>query len=122
MGRGGRYDATVKKPARALRHVALVASVALLAPLAGCGSGPARSLSFAQMQSLNPGVHAGWVLEEYPFARPERGPDGRVRTVRLPVTDPQGRPQSVTLAFDANEVLVEKRYSGPIVRPPLQQP
>ena len=88
--------------------------------LPGCAGGPTRSLSFAQMQSLNPGVSAAWVLEEYPYARPERGPDGRVRTIRLPVTDPHGKAHSVTLLFDANEILAEKRYSGPIVRPPTQ--
>ena len=118
----------MKKPARAPLPVALlvavsaVASVVGGASLAGCAGGPSGRLSFAQMQSLNPGVTAGWVLEEYPFANPEHGPDGRVRTIRLPVTDPQGRAQSVTLVFDANEVLVEKRYSGPIVRPTTTTP
>jgi hypothetical protein len=100
----------------------MLGSLALLAALAGCAGGPTRSLSFAQMQSLNPGVSAAWVLEEYPFGRVEHGPDGRVRSVRYPVTDPQGRAHSVTLTFDGNEVLASKSYSGPIVRPPATGP
>ena len=105
----------MKKPARVLRPLAIAVAVAALG---ACGSGPSSALSFGQMQSLNPGVSAEWILEEYPFARAERGPDGRVRTIRMPVQDPQGKSHSVALVFDANEVLVEKRYSGPIVRPP----
>ncbi len=98
-----------------------VAALALALALAwgGCAGGPtSRTLSFAEMQSLNPGVTASWVLDEYPDGRVERGPDGRVRSIRYPVTDPLGKAQSVTLTFDANEVLADKRYSGPIVRPP----
>jgi hypothetical protein len=101
---------------------ALAALAAASTGGAGCASGSTRTLSFAQMQSLNPGVHAEWVLEEYPFGRVERGTDGRVRTVRYGVTDPLGKAQSVTLRFDANEVLAGKQYSGPIVRPPTPNP
>jgi hypothetical protein len=115
-------SALAKRPSWLLAVPALAWSAVLWVgslSFPGCASGPTTSsLSFAQMQSMNPGVPADWVMEEYPFGRAERGADGRVRTIRLPVTDPQGKSHSVTLLFDANEVLAEKRYSGPIVRPP----
>jgi hypothetical protein len=99
--------------------LALVGVLVLAGLASGCAGGPtSSSLSFAQMQSLNPGVSAGWILEEYPFGRVDRAPNGQVRTVRYDVTDPQGNTQTVTLGFDENEVLARKQYSGPIVRPP----
>jgi hypothetical protein len=76
-----------------------------------------RTLSFAQMQSLNAGVSGEWILEEYPFASGvERWPNGKVRSMRYAVTDPQGRTESVVLTFGEDGVLSGKRYSGPIVR------
>jgi hypothetical protein len=88
--------------------------------LVACAGGPGgRRLSFAQMQSLNPGVSGEWILDEYPFAgRVDRRPDGTLRSMRYPVEDPLGRGQSVELEFDERGVLSEKRYSGPYVRPP----
>jgi hypothetical protein len=99
-------------------------TLALLSALlvAGCRSiaGPTTdSLSFADMQSLNPGVSGSWILAEHPYARDvDRGPDGRIRRLTYWVTDPNGKPRGLVLRFDANEVLVEKQYGGPIVRPP----
>lgn len=98
--------------------------LALLFVLAGCAAGSGGRLSYANVQSLNPGVTAQWVLREFPQGQVRRGLDGRVQTIRYRVTDPRGSPQTLELGFDANEVLREKRYSGSVVRPggPYAQP
>lgn len=98
----------------------------LFVVLAACSTpfrGPTTdSLTFAQMQSLNPGISAGWILSEYPFARDvRRRPDGSIAQMGYLVTDPLDDTRAVLLLFDANGVLREKRYGGPIVRPPEQQ-
>jgi hypothetical protein len=95
---------------------------ALALSVAACAGGPSKNtLSFAQMQSLNPGVDADWIRDEYPFAGSvQRWPDGAIRSMRYPVTDPMGKARSVTLVFDQRGVLTEKRYSGEYVRPPAE--
>lgn len=94
----------------------------LLLLLTACGTfrGPTTdSLSFAQMQSINQGVSATWLLSEYPFARDvRRRPDGTIAQMGYIVTDPLDDTRAVLLLFDEREVLVEKRYGGPIIRPP----
>jgi hypothetical protein len=107
-------------------HRALVAFLPLLAglalPAAGCSSvaGPTqKTLSFAQMQALNPGVEGEWILAEYPFAREvERRPDGSLLRLGYWVTDPQGKARPLVLQFDRSGVLSAKQYGGPLVRPP----
>jgi len=103
------------------RPVTLLAALLLLA---GCAAGKGGRLSYANVQSLNPGVSARWVLQEFPQGQVARGPDGKVRSIRYRVTDPRGSPQTLELGFDANEMLREKRYSGGVVRPggPHAQP
>ncbi len=91
--------------------------------LASCSTpfrGPnTDTLSFAQMQSLNPGVSARWILSEYPFARDiQRRSDGTVAQMGYLVTDPLDDGRAVLLLFDANGIMREKRYGGPIIRPP----
>ena len=87
--------------------------------LVGCGGMAAeRRLSYANVQTLNPGVDGRWVLDEFPQASGvDRGPDGRIRRLSYGVTDPQGKPQTLNLWFDEREVLQRKDYSGPVVRP-----
>ncbi len=89
----------------------------LVAPLAACSSSSSGRLSYAQVQSLNPGVPASWVLQEFPQGRPVRSPDGKVRSIRYSVTDPHGSSQTLELEFDCNEILSRKRYSGRVIRP-----
>ena len=103
---------------RAVRLV-LVPSVLGLV-LASCGSvAPDKRLSYANVQTLNPGVDGRWVLEEFPNATEVRRDEaGRLDRLSYAVTDPQGKPRSVTLWFDDREVLERKEYSGPLVRPP----
>ena len=58
-------------------------------------------LSYAQVQSLNPGVPAGWVLSECPFGKVTRvAGRGRSRRSRTRVEDPRGQAQSLRLEFD----------------------
>ncbi len=88
----------------------------------GCGSVATATgdrLSFAQVQSLNPGVDGEWILSEFPFARERaRWPNGRLRSLGYWVNDPAGRPRPLMLHFDAQGVLVRKEYGGPLLRPP----
>lgn len=93
--------------------------------LSACGSvgplGP-RRMSFATVQTLNAGVDGRWILEEFPDATVERGPDGRLRRLAYAVEDPQGKGQRVTLTLDEREVLVRKEYSGNLVRADTPDP
>jgi hypothetical protein len=93
--------------------------VASLLCLAACGcSGGAKRISYATVQTLNPGVDARWVLEEFPNARGvDRGPDGRIRSLQYGVDDPRGKRQTLVLHFDEHETLTRKDYSGRLVRP-----
>jgi hypothetical protein len=79
----------------------------------------ASTISFAEMQALNPGVDGEWILSEYPDAREvARGPNGRVASLGYWVNDPEGRARPLMLAFDRDGMLVRKQYGGPVVRPP----
>jgi hypothetical protein len=97
------------------RPLLLLAVAALLVACARTGG---RTLSFAQMQSMNPGVSGDWMLQEFPFAdRVSRWPDGKVRELTYGVTDPNGKARRVTMVFDNQGVMTEKRYTGAYVRP-----
>ena len=91
-------------------------------PLAACASvasPTAKTLSFASMQALNPGVDGEWILAEYPHARQvERRQSGRLLRMGYWVEDPQGATRPLMLHFDAEGVLAQKQYGGPLVRPP----
>ncbi len=99
-------------------------ALALIVLLAACGSSRgsrAGTLSFAQMQTINPGVSAEWLLQEYPFARNvQRHPNGAVSQLGYSVTDPQNQGRSLVLFFDMGGILVRKSYDGPFVRPPIE--
>ena len=92
-------------------------AILAIAGLAACASPMGNKLSYAQVQSLNPGVSASWVLSEFPFGKAQRAPDGKVQAISYNVKDPQGKSQSLRLDFDQNEVLRRKLYSGPVVKP-----
>lgn len=117
---------TPAPPRRCAVLLALAAGAALLplaAALAGCAStrkGPLTrpALSYGAVQTLNPGVDGRWILEEFPDARSvERTPDGRLQRLTYDVLDPQGKTRRVVLTMDAAEVLAQKDYTGPLVRP-----
>jgi hypothetical protein len=110
-----------------MRILLLTCCAALAACNAGSVSTPfgnpvADTLTYAQVQSLNPGVEAAWLLEEYPFGSVQRDEVGRVRVVTYAVTDPTGEGQTLVLYFDEREFLQNKSYSGRILRPPVDQP
>lgn len=99
---------------------ALAPLLALLACLAaGCGSvGEDRRLTYATVQSLNPGVDGRWVLEEFPQAQGiSRRPDGSLERLQYRVVDPHGHGQRLTLHFDEFGVLARKEYSGTLIKP-----
>lgn len=100
---------------KTLRLAFVVVAVALACT--ACANPSARKLSYAEVQAVNPGVSVDWILAEYPEGRVTRGPDGKVTQIRYSVADPQGSAQTLVLHFDANGVLRQKRYSGPVLRP-----
>ncbi len=108
-----------------MREARQTAVLAVLVLLCGCSSiaGPtASTMSFAQMQALNPGVDGAWILSEYPFARDvQRRPDGSLQSMGFWVTDPQGQTRPLMLFFDEGGTLLRKQYGGPVVRPPDRQ-
>jgi len=102
------------------RFLTLLLFALALAACASGGRGPADdALSFAAMQSINPGVDGEWILAEYPFARQvRRHPNGRVQFLGYTVEDPQGKSRPLALNFDENGILASKEYGGPIIRAP----
>jgi hypothetical protein len=98
-----------------MRRLALLAALLLTS----CGGlAASRRISYANVQTLNPGVDGRWVLEEFPEpSGVDRGPDGRIQRLSYGVTDPQGKPQTLNLWFDEHEVLQRKDYSGRVLRP-----
>ena len=103
-----------------MRSLGLLVGLALsLGCLVGCGAGPSSNrLTYAQVQALNPGVTADWVLAEYPGGSVQRDQAGRVRMTEHGVTDPYGKGQSLFLEYDARGVCVKKTYTGAVLRPP----
>ena len=103
----------------------LVLTCTTLVFLGGCASvaGPTSdTITFAQMQMLNPGVDGEWILAEYPDAREvQRRPDGSLARLGYWVTDPQGKTRPLMLHFDETGTLLRKQYGGPVVRPPERQ-
>jgi hypothetical protein len=100
-----------------MRTPGLLLAVLAVAALAACSSPFSSKLSYAQMQSLNPGVPAGWVLSEWPFGQVTKSQAGTIEAISYTVEDPQGKSRSLRLEFDPQEILRRKVYSGPIVRP-----
>lgn len=105
------------------RSVTVLVALALLIGCTAPFRGPTdSSLTFAQMQSLNRGVRADWVLAEYPFARNiQRRADGTVAQMGYLVADPLDDTQTLVLHFDTAGVMTHKQYSGPIIRPAAEQ-
>jgi hypothetical protein len=95
-------------------------AVAWLLPACGSpGSSNPRRLSFASMQSLNPGVEGEWIVAEFPFARNvARWPDGNLKSLGYMVEDPGGKQRPLMLHFDETGMLTRKQYGGPLIRPP----
>ena len=104
-----------------MRPLLALALVVLLAACGGSRTTRPGTLSFAQMQTINPGVSAEWLLQEYPFARNvQRHPNGAVSQMSFQVTDPQNKGRGLMLFFDERGILTRKNYAGPFVRPPIE--
>jgi hypothetical protein len=94
-----------------------LAVLALL--LTACGMMPTdERITYATVQTLNPGVDGAWILQEHPEARNVvRAANGRVQRLEYRVTDPQGRGQTLVLHFDEFGILERKEYSGRLLKP-----
>lgn len=105
------------------RHVvgALVVSIVL----AGCstvgkglGLSSATQLSYAQVQSIQPGLSASQIRDSFgPPMSAARGADGRVTRMEYVALDARQSRARLILDFDGRETLVTKTYTGEVVRP-----
>ena len=100
-----------------MKTVFLLLALLVSLTVAACSSPYSRKLSYAQVQSLNPGVQASWILEEFPSGQVTRTPDGRVQTIVYRVSDPHGKDQTLRLGFDERGILRDKQYSGRVLMP-----
>ena len=84
----------------------------------GLGLSSATQLSYAQVQSIQPGLSAPQIRDAFgPPMSAARGPEGRVSRMEYVALDAkQGRARLI-LEFDARETLVTKTYTGEISRP-----
>lgn len=84
----------------------------------GLGLSSATQLSFAQVQAIQPGLSAAQVRDAFgPPMNAARGPDGRVTRMEYAALDAKQTRARLILDFDARETLVNKTYTGEIVRP-----
>jgi hypothetical protein len=90
---------------------------ALLLLVAGCAAPGSGVLSYADVQALNPGASAEWILREFPSGRATRDAEGRLQELTYRVNDPAGRAQTLVLLVGPDGLVREKRYSGPVIRP-----
>ena len=87
--------------------------------LSAChGSGSRGGLSYAQVQSVHPGLTADQVTDAFgPPYRADRGPDGRVRSMEYAATDGRGSKARLYVDFDGAERVAGKRFTGAITKP-----
>jgi hypothetical protein len=75
-------------------------------------------LSYAQVQSIQPGLTATQVLDSFPSpGRMSRGPNGKVTELDYAAMDAKQGKARLVLGFDANEVLVSRRFTGAPLKP-----
>jgi outer membrane protein assembly factor BamE (lipoprotein component of BamABCDE complex) len=105
-----------------MRSSRLLVALALLAStlLGACSSLKKSSsdLSFAQVQTIQPGLSAAQIKDA--FGTPlnlTRGDGGRVTRMEYAALDAKQSRSRLILDFDAREILVTKTYTGEIVRP-----
>ena len=105
-----------------MRSSRLPAALVLLAStlLGACSSltKSASDLSFAQVQTIQPGLSAAQIKDA--FGAPlnlYRGEGGRVTRMEYAALDAKKSRSRLNLDFDAREILVTKTYTGEIVQP-----
>ena len=82
------------------------------------GISKSSDLSFAQVQTIQPGLSAAQIKDA--FGTPlnvSRGDGGRVTRMEYAALDAKQSRSRLILDFDAREILVTKTYTGEIVRP-----
>jgi hypothetical protein len=103
---------------RSPRPVA-VALLLLASALGACSTlSKSSDLSFAQVQTIQPGLSAAQIKDA--FGAPlnlTRGDGGRVTRMEYVALDAKQSRSRLILDFDAREILVTKTYTGEIVRP-----
>jgi hypothetical protein len=121
-------------PAPAARSRSTLAAAALLAAVAvgtlgGCkGGAPSlpglsalktdKDLTFAQVQSVSVGLSAAQVRDG--FGEPQRAnrrADGTYERMEYPALDAKGGKNRLVLDFDARDRLVQKTFTGQVLRP-----
>ena len=121
-------------PAPAARSRSTLAAAALLAAVAvgalgGCkGGAPSlpglsalktdKDLTFAQVQSVSVGLSAAQVRDG--FGEPQRAnrrEDGTYERMEYPALDAKGGKNRLVLDFDARDRLVQKTFTGQVLRP-----
>lgn len=112
-----------------VRSVLAVAALVLGAPLAACQGGPPplpglsalktdKDLTYAQVQSVGVGLSAAQVRDG--FGEPQRAnrrPDGTYERMEYPALDAKGGKNRLVLEFDARDRLVQKTFTGQVLRP-----
>jgi len=84
----------------------------------GLGISKTSDLSYAQVQTIQPGLSALQIKDA--FGAPlnlSRGDGGRVTRMEYAALDAKQSRSRLILDFDAREILVTKTYTGEIVRP-----
>jgi outer membrane protein assembly factor BamE (lipoprotein component of BamABCDE complex) len=111
----------MRRPDRPLVALALV--VATLSG-AACtvgkklGLSSATELSYAQVQSIQPGLTAAQIRDAFgPPMSASVGPDGRTSRMEYVAMDAKQSRARLILDFDARGALVNRTYTGAILRP-----
>lgn len=107
-----------------MRVPALLAALSLAACSSGIKlpalsmPGTADGLSYAEVQSVHPGVTAAQVRDAFgdPLATARRD-DGSVERMEYVALDAKGDRHRLVLDFDGKGVLVGKQFTGPVLRP-----
>ena len=84
----------------------------------GLGLSSATQLTYAQVQTIQPGLSAAQVRDSFgPPMSAARGSDGRVSRMEYVAMDAKQARARLILEFDGRETLVTKTYTGEVVRP-----
>ncbi|MFO0934472.1 MAG: hypothetical protein U1E39_17430 [Planctomycetota bacterium] len=119
----------MSSPRAPVRSVVALAVLLAAAPFGGCQGGPPslpglsalktdKDLTFAQVQSVSVGLSAAQVRDG--FGEPQRAnrrADGTFERMEYPALDAKGGKNRLVLDFDARERLVQKTFTGQVLRP-----
>ena len=82
------------------------------------GGRSGAELSYAQVQTIQTGLTATQVIEAFGSpGRERRGAGGKIEVLDYAALDAKNGHQRLVLGFDAREVLVEKQFTGGLLKP-----